>query len=96
MNHSFTKSLQQFKITHELPFILKLDGQITKGYIDMVVEKDNEIIIIDFKTDHNVSKDDLISRYQKQLNTYKIALSNTTKEIKTYIYSLSLNDYIEL
>ena len=63
----------------------------------MVVESDYEIIIIDYKTDRNVTKEELITRYQKQLTTYKTALSSTSnKVLKAYIYSLSLEDYIEI
>ncbi|MBR3840829.1 MAG: UvrD-helicase domain-containing protein [Erysipelotrichales bacterium] len=97
LNHPFTQALNNDTITHELPFITKIDNQITKGYIDMVVESASEVIIIDYKTDRNVTKDELITRYKKQLATYKTALANTTKKlVKTYIYSLTLEDYIEV
>ena len=97
LKHPFTKRLAKGNVYHEYPFISQNNGQVTKGYIDMLIVNENEKIIVDYKTDRNATKEDLIERYTEQLKTYKEALeAHTNAPIKTYIYSLSLNDYIEI
>ncbi len=69
---------------------------IIQGIIDCVIEKNNKLIIIDYKTDR-MSKDDIKKLYKKQLFYYKIALESLLKKpvISCLIYSLHLNATIE-
>jgi ATP-dependent helicase/nuclease subunit A len=95
--HPFTKSLYQMSIAHEVPFMARLDQQLVYGYIDMIAESEDTLIIIDFKTDRNVSDEALKQRHQHQLDTYKQAMALTTqKKIEAYLYSFDLNEYIKL
>lgn len=97
LNNPFTQELANHKITYELPFITLQNNQIAQGYMDMVIEKENEVIIVDYKSDRGVSREELIERYQNQLSVYATAMSNTTdKKVSTYIYSLTLEEYINL
>ena len=75
-----TPSIREF---HELPYYL--DGSV--GIIDYAIEKENEFIIVDFKTSRI---DD--PAYVNQLSAYKEYISTkTNKPIKTYLYSMLKN-----
>ncbi|MDP3305667.1 MAG: UvrD-helicase domain-containing protein [Erysipelotrichaceae bacterium] len=96
-NHSFTASLYQLKVSHEVPFMARLDEQLVYGYIDMIAESDDTLIIVDFKTDRNVTQAQLIERHKHQIKTYIQAIALCTqKKIEAYIYSFDLNEYIQI
>lgn len=38
-------------LARELPFSMERDGEAWQGFIDLVIEKDGEIIVVDWKTD---------------------------------------------
>lgn len=70
-----------------------------QGIIDLYfINNDDEIILVDYKTDSVQSGDELIKRYKPQLDYYKRALEDITKKKvkKTIIYSLKLEEEIEL
>jgi ATP-dependent helicase/nuclease subunit A len=77
------------------------DNILIQGIIDLYFEEDDEIVLVDYKTDR-VNKYDgeevLIKRYEKQLELYKTALERTTgKKVKeTLIYSFTLGKVISL
>ena len=57
------------------------------GKIDLVLEDENNISIIDFKT--GKYKEDKNSNYREQLSLYKLLLQNKTKKnILTFLYYL--------
>ena len=98
-NSPFYHDLLNYQVDKELPFVYKdKDNNIINGIIDFVAWKDNEIIIIDFKTDNVSNANILIKRYEKQLLYYKEALSTIypTNIISTFIYSFALNTFIEI
>jgi ATP-dependent helicase/nuclease subunit A len=96
-NHPFTTSLYQMKVSHEIPFMAKMDEQMVYGYIDMIAESDDTLVIIDFKTDRNVTSALLIERHKHQMDTYKRAMALITqKKIETYLYSFDLNEFIHI
>ena len=67
------------------------------GKRNSLIYKENEIIIVDFKTDTVNNEQELIELYTIQLQTYKQAMKKITDlPIKTYIYSFSLSKYIYL
>lgn len=77
-----TKSIREF---HELPYY----QDNTNGIIDYLLEKENEYIIVDFKTS-NIDN----PAYVNQLNTYKDYLkTKTEKPIKMYLYSILKNTF---
>lgn len=68
---------------------------IIQGIIDCVIEKNNQLTIVDYKTD-KLSENDLKKLYTSQLIYYKKALEKLTKKPVTacYIYSVHLNKTI--
>jgi ATP-dependent helicase/nuclease subunit A len=95
--HPFTSELYRYDVSHEVPFMSKLDGRLIYGYIDMISEADDALIIIDFKTDRNVTKDLLIERHKSQMNIYLQAMKLLSKKkIEAYLYSFDLNEYIQV
>lgn len=66
---------------------------LIKGVIDGYFELDDEIILFDYKTDRNVSRETLVQRYQKQIEVYAKALSeslNHVAKIKSYLIALNM------
>lgn len=97
-------------IKRELEFVMQdnlegiQDAQFNKdtliqGVVDMyIVTKDNKHVIIDFKTDNVQNSDELLNRYSLQLNIYRKAIEKAynVNVDKTYIYSFSLKELIEV
>ncbi|MBR2685904.1 MAG: UvrD-helicase domain-containing protein [Erysipelotrichaceae bacterium] len=85
-------------IYKELPFLTKIDGKIIHGYIDMCSITDTEVIVVDFKTDRNVTAEDLIERYTSQIKLYKDSMKTLCpdKAVSGYIYSVTLKQFIAL
>lgn len=73
--------------------IIKLEG-----VIDMYFETDEEITLLDYKTDKVKNEIELIEKYKMQLEYYKMALERLTnkKVTKMYIYSFCLKKEIEV
>lgn len=80
---------QWMKLPHqfELSYIVQELEQVVHGYMDFVVF-DDEITILDFKTD-SLSEESLVSSYQNQLITYKKSLQKVypNKKINMVLYS---------
>jgi ATP-dependent helicase/nuclease subunit A len=103
--------LKQAKEIHkEEPFYFDIDSSeittedvhekiLVQGIIDLYyINKDDQMILIDYKTDFVKSEKALIEKYIKQLEIYKRALEDATgkKVEKTYIYSIYLQKAIEI
>ncbi len=76
-----------------------LDEKIMlQGIIDLYFIEDDEIVLVDFKTDNVSNENDLIKKYAIQLEYYKRALEEITnmKVKETLIYSLKLNKEVRL
>jgi len=72
------------KIIKEHEFIYEIDNIEYHGVIDLILEKDNEIIILDYKL-KNIDDEE----YIKQLLGYKNFIKEkTNKKISVYLYSL--------
>ena len=85
------------KHVFEQSYIIEEKNQVVHGFMDLVIYKDNEIIIVDFKTDAVDNEQKLIDLYTIQLQTYKKAMKKLTNlPINTYIYSFSLSKCIYL
>lgn len=68
----------------------KEDKVLVQGIIDLYyINKNDELILVDYKTDRVKSEDELIEKYKVQLDLYKRALEKSLqKEVsKVYIYS---------
>ncbi len=97
-NNPIYLSSQSMACHHEFAFMTKANNRLIHGYMDYVAYDDTSLIMIDFKSDRNVTKEDLLMRYEKQIDTYYEALCilfpNHT--IQTYIYSFSLQKMITI
>lgn len=71
---------------------------ILQGAVDLLIIKDNEITIVDYKTDRVNSADVLVERYHKQLSLYKEAISSCFELpiSRCLIYSIHLGEYKEV
>lgn len=73
----------------EVPVVGVLDGQVISGQIDRLVVMENEVLIVDFKSNRRVpvSVESVPEIYKSQLRTYKALLKNIfpAKVIKTYL-----------
>ena len=97
-------------VCKEVPFYINLpanevynlevkDNVLVQGIIDLYyISKDDELILVDYKTDFVRNEQELIKEYQNQLKIYKTALEQSLKKKvdKVYIYSLYLNKLLEI
>ncbi len=73
----------------EVPIIGQVEGKIISGQVDRLVVLDNEVMVVDYKTNRPAatSTKDVPSAYIKQLKAYKVLLEKVyqSKKISTYI-----------
>ena len=85
------------KHVFEQSYIIEEKNQVVHGFMDLVIYKEDEVIIVDFKTDAVDNEKKLIDLYAIQLQTYKKAMKKLTNVlINTYIYAFSLSKCIYL
>ena len=78
------------KLYKEYEFIYEEDTNLYHGFIDLMLEYDNHIDIIDYKTKNIVD-----DAYIKQLNGYKKYISKISKKaVNIYLYSI-IDDKLE-
>ena len=85
----------------EKEFSMLENGQIIHGIFDVVCIKDNQITIIDYKTDNlnkNTSKEILISLHKPQMDYYKKILARVFPQanIQAIVYYLYINKYVTI
>ena len=106
INSELFEELKKAKlIQKETPFYMDVNYKNTdekvliQGVIDLYfIDKDDNLILVDYKTDKNVDEQTLKQRYLNQLNMYEIALEKSLnmKVSKKIIYSTTLNKCIEI
>ena len=71
---------------------------VVQGVIDLVIEHDEGVYLVDFKTNKNVDAGTLIKLYSVQLELYARAceLGFGKKILGTYIYSVASDMLIKL
>ena len=81
----------------EVPIMGEIDGKIISGQIDRLIIDDNQVIIVDYKTNKNVP-DKVPSVYVSQLRAYKKLMQKIypQKEIKTYILWTNTANMMEI
>lgn len=80
------------KMYKEYEFTYLEDNVYSHGIIDLLIEKDTEMLIIDYKL-----KNIMDSAYDKQLNGYrKVIAEKTNKPVKCYLYSILDNTFREV
>lgn len=98
------------KLWREAPFVIGLPARkvkeewdsdeivLVQGMMDAYFEEKEELVLVDYKTDRVQSEEELIQRYQSQLDYYQKALEQMSgKRVKEMvIYSLHLNKEIVL
>ena len=74
------------------------EEHMLRGSVDAAFEEDNQLVIIDYKTDRAKTMQELKEKYTTQLSLYKLGLSATLNlPVKQcIIYSFYLNDFIEV
>lgn len=65
---------------------------LVQGIADCVLEINNELYLIDYKTDRVDNENELLDRYKKQISFYKYAVEKTLKKpvVSSILYSFSL------
>lgn len=73
-------------------------GVLVQGIIDAYFMEQEQIVLLDYKTDHVAEPQELIARYESQLLLYKEALEKSTgkKVGEVYIYSTHLKKCVTL
>ena len=71
---------------------------LIQGIIDVYFEEDGEIVVADYKTDRVDNGEELVKKYEKQLEYYARAINQLTgKNVKQkIIYSFRLHKEIML
>lgn len=83
----------------EKEFSMLENGQIIHGIFDVVCIKNNNVTIIDYKTDNlkrDTAKETLISLHKAQMDYYKKILARVFQEsnIQAIVYYLYINEYV--
>ena len=105
------QELKQAKlIAKEKPFYLNIPAKdiyleeveemiLVQGIIDLYyIDKNDNLILVDYKTDYVEKEQELIEKYRKQLEIYQEALEEALekKVYKKYIYSVYLGEPIDI
>jgi ATP-dependent helicase/nuclease subunit A len=105
------KELKNAKeIYKEQPFYINLtsdeifknglkDNILVQGIIDLYfINKENQVVLVDYKTDYVTNENELKEKYKVQLQIYKKALEQSLnkKVEKCYIYSVYLEKLIQI
>ncbi len=94
--HPITSSWQKAEKFSEYPIITQDEDGYHQYYLDLLIKNEEEWIIVDFKTDVVTSLEELKSRYMNQMSSYHHALKDYAPSLKTMIYSIVLQDAIEI
>lgn len=91
-NTQYIEWSQYPTVYHELPYSVQIQDQLLYGYIDFFAMNEQEIIILDYKSDHLDAPAAFIELYQAQLQTYADAMQQLYPHhlIHTWIYSFYL------
>ena len=76
----------------EIPFLYQHENTIVQGIMDLLAVKDNEAIIVDYKTTR-LPREALIEKYREQLRLYAQAIPHY--HVTTYIYSTVHDELIK-
>ena len=71
------------------------DEVLVQGIVDLIIEFDDKILLIDYKTNKTTNREKLKETYQMQLNLYKMATQMSfKKQVQTALYAFSVDDFI--
>ena len=96
-NNKYSGSVSGTAVIKE-PQELADEKTVVQGIADCAFVEDGELVIVDYKTDSDVTAQELAQRYSAQLRIYRRALSECLKmRVKqTLLYSFSLSETIEV
>lgn len=101
--YRMAKADAEGKLYREKAFVMEKDGVLIQGIIDVFWFEGDQIVLLDYKSDRVETKEELILRYQTQLELYGEAInrvfSGGEKEQKVrecLIYSFRLKEVIQL
>lgn len=91
--YRFTVEITAGDVKPELEGELRNQPVVLQGAVDCAFEENDELIIVDYKTDKTNNPGELWERYSSQLALYKRALEQCTdrKVSECLLYSFSLN-----
>lgn len=97
-NHSFTKELYKHPLYHEAAIAYETEESLVYGYVDMISESKDRVVIVDFKSDNVNDGEQLINRYKIQLTKYAEGLRKVYEDtlVEVYLYSFKLNEYFKV
>ena len=86
----FTEMSRQAKLKFEFPFLLGLSPWMIEGRMDLLAESDDQVVVLDLKTDQRLSPRD----YALQLGIYRIAAHALfpTKRIRAGLFYLHFGE----
>ncbi len=92
----FYTEISSLEVDNSLPEEGYKDEKVRlQGIIDCIFEEDNEIVLLDYKTDYAVEgmEEEIIDKYRVQLRYYKEAVEKiTSKRVKeSYLYLFGLS-----
>lgn len=98
LNNPLVKDNLSGHFYQEYPYYYQKANILKHGYIDLFIKKDNNIILIDYKTDNTDVDDELISRYLPQQEVYVNILKTKypNANIKAYLYLTKSSRFLKL
>lgn len=74
------------------------DEILIQGMVDLFIKCGNKGVLLDYKTNKNMTEKEFIEKYQKQLELYALALREAyhLEELTSYIYSFELEKLIKI
>jgi len=88
LNHEEVKDIKNMNIYHEYEFMY----ENSIGIIDLLLESDNKIIVIDFKTEI-IDKKEYFEQVKKYMEYIKYI---SDKKVVGYLYSIINDKFIEV
>jgi ATP-dependent helicase/nuclease subunit A len=95
------EAAQNGRLWKEKPFVMKHQGVLVQGIIDVFWMEGDRLVLMDYKTDRVETAEELVVRYKTQLDLYADALARIFSdgerqmEVKeSLIYSFALNQVI--
>lgn len=94
----FVIGLSPFEVYNNKKYENLSSTILVNGIIDLYFEENNELVLVDYKTDKLKSKKSILDKYYIQLSIYKKALEQSTgKKVKeTILCMISENKYINI
>jgi ATP-dependent helicase/nuclease subunit A len=97
------KAAARGELFKEKPFVMKHEGVLVQGIIDVFWMEEDSLVLLDYKTDRVEAAEELVTRYKTQLDLYADALarifSDEEKQVtvkESLIYSFALQETIKV